>query len=106
MVSMPDYIPDRKLTAAFRRNIFLIFKEAANNIVKHSGTNKAELKFNIEREELKISIKDFGKTASAEKSINKTGLGLKSMHRRAIENKGELEISFNEGTLVEYRSKI
>ncbi len=106
-VVIPEFIPDKKLSAAFRRNIFLIFKEATNNIVKHSGTKKTALIFTVEHEELIICLKDFGRRPPKNDPDNK-GNGLKNMKKRALENNGELEITFldGQGTLVEYRSKI
>jgi signal transduction histidine kinase len=104
-VTMPLHIPDIKLTASFRRNVFLIFKEATNNIVKHSGTKKAELAFSAEANELIIFIKDFGNPVPNDSSERN---GLKNMQKRTEENRGKLKIIFTKGigTLVEYRSKI
>jgi signal transduction histidine kinase len=106
-VSLPSNIPDKKLTAAFRRNIFLIFKEATNNIVKHSGTKKTELVFTLDGDDLVITLKDFGSRTQKNDS-NGSGNGLTNMKNRAAENNGALEITFLDGagTLVEYRSKI
>jgi signal transduction histidine kinase/ligand-binding sensor domain-containing protein len=107
LVTIPIDIPDRKLTAAIRRNIFLIFKEATNNLVKHSGTKKTELTFIVEGSELTIRIKDFG-TKIFENNSDHGRNGLKNMKSRALENHGDLQIIFTNGygTTVEYHSKI
>jgi signal transduction histidine kinase len=107
-VRIPSFIPDKKLTAAYRRNTFLIFKEALNNIVKHSNTCRVELIFFINEDELIMSIKDFGTNVSRETNNQNGGNGLANMKKRALENDGTLEILFseNEGTLIQYQSKI
>ncbi len=106
-VNLPPEIPDKKITAAFRRNIFLIFKEAANNIIKHSRTEKAEITFHIEGNRLRIIIQDFG-TAVETAFLNNPGNGLRNMQKRAAENNAVVEVMFKQGigTFVHYYSKI
>ncbi len=40
-----DTQPDLRVGADFRRQVFLIFKEAINNIVRHSDSTRAEVEF-------------------------------------------------------------
>ncbi len=49
-VEVPDRIPDIEINGEKRRNIFLVVKEALNNALKHSKTNRLILRIVIEEE--------------------------------------------------------
>ncbi|HEV2835221.1 MAG TPA: two-component regulator propeller domain-containing protein, partial [Pyrinomonadaceae bacterium] len=78
---------DVPLGADLRREVYLIFKECINNLVKHSGCTKAELTFSIIGPWLIISISDNGKGFAAAGANGTSGgmggHGLTSMQRRA-----------------------
>jgi PAS domain S-box-containing protein len=87
------------LGANVRREVFLIFKESINNIVKHSGCNRAEIEFHINNDWLTLKITDDGQGFDAASlrdseafSGSRGGNGLISMRRRAKELGGEFEI--------------
>jgi signal transduction histidine kinase len=52
---------DLKLGADMRREIFLVFKEAVNNIVRHADCTQAEIDFSHERDWLALRVSDNGK---------------------------------------------
>jgi signal transduction histidine kinase len=83
-----------------RKNVYLLFKEALNNAVKYSDTEKINITAGIDNSILQLEIRDFGKGFR----INdiKTGNGLDNMKHRAKELKGELTINSvkDEGTAV------
>jgi signal transduction histidine kinase len=79
-----------KLSMEQRKNIYLIFKEAVNNAVKYSDTEKIEINTGIQNAALVIQVKDFGK--GFDSSIVKKGNGLDNMQHRAHELRGKLEI--------------
>jgi signal transduction histidine kinase len=86
---------DVNLGADLRREIYLIFKECINNLVKHSAATEATLVFSISGLWLTISIDDNGK--GFEPGSNGTpdgmgGHGLASMQRRAQALGGSLAI--------------
>jgi signal transduction histidine kinase len=82
------------LGAELRREVYLIFKECVNNLVKHSGCAKAELAFSFSGSFLIVSINDNGKGfAPAEPGKNGLGgHGLTNMQRRARALGGSLKI--------------
>lgn len=95
-----------------RREVFLIFKESINNIVKHSEANHVEIKLQISDENLGLKITDNGKGFNGEKayenslsSISMGRNGILSMQKRAEEMNGELEVSskIGKGTTVELK---
>ena len=82
-----------------RKNIYLIFKEALNNAVKYSGTEKILLQATVQNRELQLLVEDHGKGFAS--SLVKKGNGLDNMYNRAKELDAVLQIdSDEEGTDV------
>jgi len=94
---------DLKLSADMRREIFLVFKEAVNNVVRHSDCTHAEIDFSREREWLALRVSDNGKGLPACESS--TGHGLLNMQARAKTLGGEVSITSaaGEGTTIALR---
>ena len=72
-----------KLSMDVRKNLYLIFKEATNNMVKYSGADKAVFAIRGEKNNLILSIRDNGKGFDQLRFV--TGNGLKNMRKRAEE---------------------
>lgn len=102
--SAPENLPNLKLGADFRREVFLIFKESVNNILKHSDSTEAEIVLLIETRELILSVGDNGKGFSANGDGN-AGHGLQNMQSRAESLGGKFEIVSmgGAGTIVRLR---
>jgi signal transduction histidine kinase len=102
---------DVRLGADLRREVYLIFKECVNNLVKHSDCRKAELVFSVDGPYLMVSIADDGKGFKpAEPGSNGSmgGHGLVNMQRRAQGIGGSLKIDseIGRGTKVTLRVPI
>jgi len=96
----PDDMDDIRLGANIRREVFLIFKESINNMVRHSGCTEATIKFQITDGRLALEVRDNGK--GFDPSQDGEGHGLMSMRARAKDIGGKLEIisNINSGTTV------
>lgn len=96
----------KNLASSQRRNLFLLLKEALNNIAKHSKAEKVTLEFLKEDTLFIIKIKDNGMGFDATSS--KTGRGLGTMKNRAKELGTELILnsSHEEGTEIIVSTKI
>jgi signal transduction histidine kinase len=94
----------QKLPMNTRHNLYLIFKEATNNIVKHSGANKATISVAAKNGWLEMRISDNG-TAPPDPD-RKTGQGLRNMHMRAELMNGKIEINFENGFRIQVAVKI
>jgi ligand-binding sensor domain-containing protein/signal transduction histidine kinase len=94
---------DLKLGANVRRTVYLIFKEAVNNIARHSACEKATVDFHLEGSRLVLKIADDGKGFDAATVTD--GNGLQSMRKRAEDSGGETSISTNppHGTTITLR---
>ena len=81
---------DKRINADIRRQVFLIFKEGINNIVRHSACTEADIEFRNERAWLVLTLRDNGRGFDPERPQD--GHGLTSLRRRAAALGGELEV--------------
>ncbi|MEO9022506.1 MAG: two-component regulator propeller domain-containing protein [Ginsengibacter sp.] len=90
----------------YRRHIYLIMKEAINNLVKYSECTEAQIHVSHHTPLLTIIIKDNGKGYDAGHAIH--GNGLAGMKKRAKEMNAEIKIEpkINEGTVITLFVKI
>jgi len=94
-----------KLQMEYKQNLFLIFKEAINNSLKHSGCKSITLEANIIKDILELTLIDDGLGMDLEKI--KYGNGILNMKSRATLIGGSLEIeSDNSGTKIKFSGKI
>ncbi|MGH9158700.1 MAG: sensor histidine kinase [Vicinamibacteraceae bacterium] len=94
---------DLPLGADLRRELFLIFKEAVNNVVRHAACTAAEIELHVDAGLLTLVIADNGKGFRPDEIDE--GNGLVSMRRRSRALRGELRIasSPHEGTRITLR---
>jgi signal transduction histidine kinase len=76
--------------ANVRREVFLLFKEAVNNMVRHSGCSAADLEFRSDNQELVLRVSDNGR--GFEPATVDAGHGLRSMRERARALGGHLDV--------------
>jgi len=81
---------DDKLKMEFRQNIYRIFREAINNIVKHAGATLVEVEVRRAANLFMLTIKDNGHGMKAAGS--RSGQGLSNMQMRADRIGGQLQI--------------
>lgn len=74
--------PDASLPGKFRRDIFLLVKEALNNVLKHSEAAEVWLRIRVRGPVLRVVIQDDGRGFSMSES-NPQRNGLENMRRRA-----------------------
>ena len=98
--SEPDEEDDMPLGANIRREVFLIFKESVNNLVRHSACEEVKVDFQIAEGALRLRVQDDGE--GFDTSQNGDGHGLLSMRQRAKGIGGQLEIisRSGEGTTI------
>lgn len=86
-----------KLPVDVKENIYLIFKEAINNIVKHSNATRVDINFSFVGKSYKLELHDNGTEI---KSDRKSGQGLRNMRMRAERIGSDVEIVSNGGFTV------
>jgi ligand-binding sensor domain-containing protein/signal transduction histidine kinase len=99
--TVPGEEHDIRVGADVRRQLFLIYKESLNNVVRHSGCTQAEIEMHIEGKSLVLRVGDNGRGFDTQNGSR--GNGLKNMKKRAESLGGEVEfVSGNgEGTLMQ-----
>jgi ligand-binding sensor domain-containing protein len=83
-------VEDLKLSMKQRRDVYLIFKEAINNMARHSNATHASIRFQSSGDTLTMRIADDGSGFG----IPSPDLhnGLKNMHERARQHRWTLEV--------------
>lgn len=102
--SAPGPEEDIKLDADTRREVFMIFKEGLNNIVRHSDCTKVRVEFRVDSGRLSLKLCDNGKGFQPGVAIE--GNGQANMRRRAEKLRGKLEIISDPGSGTTLRLKL
>jgi signal transduction histidine kinase len=79
-----------------KRNLFLAYKEALNNILKHAEASITNVKFEIKNEKLVFQIQDNGKGFDLQ-NVHNQGNGLRNFRERMAEIGGSVEIESEVG---------
>lgn len=98
---LPTQLPPTPILPEVRHNVFLAFKEAVNNIVKHSQATEARVKLQLEPDKFILTVADNGR-GLGDLSAKQLRNGLKNMRKRLSDVHGEFEIKpgANGGTVV------
>jgi ligand-binding sensor domain-containing protein/signal transduction histidine kinase len=93
--SAPPTGLDLKLGVDIRRQVFLMFKEAINNLVRHSKCTLASIDLRVEGTCIALKVADNGE--GFETGLKYEGNGLVSLHSRARSLGGETVVSSRKG---------
>ena len=105
-LDVPMQLPPWPLTAEIRHNLFLAFKEALNNAVKHAHTSEVWISLAIDGMGFTLQLEDKGCGFSPDRGSNGApgdparlsgGYGLVNMRRRLAELGGRCEIQSTPG---------
>jgi signal transduction histidine kinase len=105
IIHLPDDIPDFEVSGDHRRNIFLVYKEALNNIVKHAQASIVTITLNTYPDHLELLIHDNGRGIDLD-NIREFGNGLKNMRKRMQDVNIEFDIRNDHGTLITMTRKL
>ena len=97
--SIPESIPNVKLSGGTRRNIYLAVKESLHNVVKHAQASEVMIEVNMQQHSMTILIRDNGKGFDQEK-VRLFGNGLKNIQKRMQAVGGQADITSQNGTIV------
>jgi signal transduction histidine kinase len=100
LLDLPEHAPPREISSAVRHNIFLVVKEALQNIVKHARATEVWLRINATGQGLRIVIEDNG--GGFERAPEDAlADGLRNMQQRMNELGGECRIQSRVGAGTE-----
>jgi signal transduction histidine kinase len=96
-----DSVAQMNLSMEARKNLYLVFKEAINNLVKYSEANRASFSITSTKNNLVLLIRDNGKGFDPHQITE--GNGLKNMRKRAEEIGGRflIESEIGNGTTIQ-----
>ena len=110
-VEIPEQLKRLKLSMVVRRNLFLIFKEAIGNVLKHANATHVDVMISTSerskrQHNLQLVITDNGK--GFDSSAHRRGNGLNNMELRAQLLNGSISVlsANGQGTKVEIRFPI
>jgi len=112
-LDLPLQLPAVPVTTEVRHNLFLAFKEALNNVVKHAAASEVQVALKLEGHQLMLTVADNGPSfaindPAAQPPANPDrilhGQGLLNMKRRLAEIGGVCEIQgvAGQGTTVTF----
>jgi signal transduction histidine kinase/ligand-binding sensor domain-containing protein len=95
-IDIPNTLPSTQLRADVRHGLFLVIKEALNNIVKHAGATEVKFHARVDGERLLVVVDDNGRGVAVGDD-DTGGDGLRNMRQRVREFGGSCEIAGNRG---------
>jgi len=105
-LDLPLHFPEWRLNSEVRHNVFLAFKEALHNTVKHSGASEVFVRLTLKADSFELAVEDNGrgfsigektKADSATPGRPASGNGLENMTRRLAAIGGNCEINSTPG---------
>jgi signal transduction histidine kinase len=100
---VPAQLPAITIPPEVRHNVFLAFKEAITNVVKHAQASEVRLRLQLQPGHFVLNIEDDGRgLSSLDASAARTRNGLRNMKKRMDDIGGRFEIgaASERGTLV------
>ncbi len=94
-LDLPEQVPQWPLTAEVRHNLFLAFKEAINNVLRHSAATEVHVSLRLEPASFVWQLEDNGRGFDLDATQHArvaSGNGLPNMHRRLEEIGGQCHI--------------
>ncbi len=92
-MDFPHDVPAINLAAGSKNNLYLIFKEAINNVVKHAEAKQVVVSIALEGSTLRMEVKDDGRGFDPAVPTNgHGGNGLRNMKARAAELNATLSL--------------
>jgi ligand-binding sensor domain-containing protein/signal transduction histidine kinase len=100
-MDVPPQLPATAIKPDVRHNVFLAFKEAVHNVVKHSHATEVWIRLRLQPNRFTFQIQDNGRGITNQGPTTRNGL--RNMKKRLTDIGGDFSISSgaNGGTLVE-----
>ena len=99
-LDLPDHPPEHSVTAELRHSLFLIVKEALNNVVRHAQATEVRLRIAVTLDSFDLLIADNGR-GMEQKTDDPAADGLRNMRQRAKELNAEFRIKSAPGSGTE-----
>ena len=100
---VPAQLPAIPIPPEVRHNVFLAFKEAVNNVVKHAQASEVWIRLRLQSGNFALSIEDNGRgLGGLDANAAQTRNGLRNMRKRMEDIGGQFEAgsASERGTVV------
>lgn len=104
-ISIPENLPNVEVVGEIRRNVFMVVKEALNNILKHAKATEVSITLTRVEDGLTLYIHDNGRGINLD-NLRQFGNGLKNMKKRMQDIEVDFSIENKNGTLIILHRKI
>jgi signal transduction histidine kinase/ligand-binding sensor domain-containing protein len=95
-LELPDQPPKWPLSAEVRHNLFLVTKEALNNVVRHAHAREVCLRIKLTDDSLNMTIEDNGNGFEPDRA-HPSADGVRNMHQRMETIGGNCDIASKRG---------
>jgi signal transduction histidine kinase len=99
-VDFPSPLPHHPISAQVRHDLFLAFKEALNNLVRHAGARQVRIDLTIQADGFSLKVEDDGSgfhVDPATASGTNVGNGLSNMRSRLASVGGKCTVDSTPG---------
>ncbi len=104
-IEIAENLPNIQVIGEIRRNVFLVVKEALNNILKHAKATEVNITLVRNGDSLTLYIQDNGRGIDMDK-LRQFGNGLKNMKKRMADIHVDFSIENKNGTLITMHRKV
>jgi ligand-binding sensor domain-containing protein len=102
-LDLPPNLPDQRISTEERHHLFMVVKEALNNILKHAAATEVRIALALTDDDMTIEIMDNGRGIVAGRP-DPTGEGMTNMKERLAKIGGEFKLrSKSDGTTITLR---
>lgn len=105
-IIVPYNVTFLKVSMDMRRNLFLIAKEAVNNMAKYSECTEAKIEFSYSHSVLTMTVSDNGKGFDTSKENTRNGLRNMKYRGEKVGGKVTIRSEIGQGTTVTFVAKV
>jgi signal transduction histidine kinase len=103
LLDIPARLPELGLSAEVRHHLFLAFKQALANVLKHSNATELRIKLQLDHAQVILVVEDNGTGFdSAKIPMDRNGLSNMRQRLEGISGKFKLHSAPGKGTVVEF----
>jgi signal transduction histidine kinase len=106
-LNVAEELPDYPLDPKFRQELFLAFKEALANVVRHAGATMVWLRISVRDDQLVVEVADTGRGFNAnERRAGADGLANMKERLQALGGRCEISSEPGKGTTVRFQAPL
>ena len=103
-LDIAEDLPEHPLDTKFRQEIFLAFKEALNNVVRHARATQVWLRISVTTGQLVVEVADNGQGFSPQKpQVGEDGLANMNERMKTLQGRCDIRSEPATGTTVRFQ---